>query len=107
MDKNKKPVSPVKGAHPTSKTAANPAQKNVPVPQKSMDFAFSKENYRLMLIGLAFIVIGYILMIGGGSKDPNDFSPAIFDFQRITLAPILILAGYVIEIFAIMKKPKD
>jgi len=60
-----------------------------------------------MLIGLAFIVIGFILMIGGGAKDPNEFSPAIFDFQRLTLAPILILTGYVIEIFAIMKKPKD
>ena len=74
---------------------------------KSGDFAFGKENYRLMLIGLAIIVLGFILMIGGGSKDPNVFSPAIFDFQRLTLAPILILAGYAIEIFAIMKKPKD
>jgi hypothetical protein len=46
-------------------------------------------------------------MIGGGSKDPNQFNPDIFSFRRITLAPILILAGYVIEIFAIMKKPKD
>jgi len=46
-------------------------------------------------------------MIGGGSKDPNVFNPSIFDFQHITLAPILVLAGYVIEIFAIMKKPKD
>ena len=71
------------------------------------DFAFTKENYRLMLIGLGFIVIGFILMIGGGSKNPQDYNPAIFDFQRLTLAPILILAGYVIEIFAIMKKPKD
>jgi hypothetical protein len=46
-------------------------------------------------------------MIGGGSKDPADFSPDIFNFQRITLAPILILAGYVVEIFAIMKKSND
>jgi hypothetical protein len=46
-------------------------------------------------------------MIGGGSKDPNVFNPAIFDFQRLTLAPLLIIAGYVIEIVAIMKKPKD
>ena len=61
----------------------------------------------LMLIGLAFIAIGFLLMIGGGSTDPNKFNPEIFDFRRITLAPILILAGYVIEIFAIMKKPRD
>jgi len=46
-------------------------------------------------------------MIGGGSDDPNKFNDAIFNFQRLTLAPILILGGYVIEIFAIMKKPKQ
>ncbi len=71
------------------------------------EFAFGKENYRLMLIGLAFIVLGFLLMVGGGSTDPNKFNPEIFSFRRITLAPILILAGYVIEIFAIMKRPKD
>ena len=71
------------------------------------EFAFGKENYRLMLIGLAFIVIGFLLMIGGGSSDPTKFNPEIFSFRRITLAPILILTGYVIEIFAIMKRPKD
>jgi hypothetical protein len=71
------------------------------------EFAFGKENYRLMLIGLAFIVVGFLLMVGGGSADPKVFNPEIFSFRRITLAPILILAGYVIEIFAIMKRPKD
>ncbi|MEI7500504.1 MAG: DUF3098 domain-containing protein [Bacteroidota bacterium] len=71
------------------------------------EFAFGKENYRLMLIGLAFIVVGFLLMIGGGSADPAKFNPEIFSFRRITLAPVLILAGYVIEIFAIMKRPKD
>ncbi|MFH1295976.1 MAG: DUF3098 domain-containing protein [Bacteroidota bacterium] len=71
------------------------------------DFAFGKENYRLMLIGLALITVGFILMIGGGSKDPSQFNPEIFSFRRLTLAPILVLAGYVVEIFAIMKKPKD
>ncbi len=71
------------------------------------EFAFGKENYRLMLVGLAFIVAGFLLMVGGGSTDPNVFNPEIFSFRRITLAPILILAGYVIEIFAIMKRPKD
>jgi hypothetical protein len=71
------------------------------------DLAFGKENYRLLLIGLAFIVAGFVLMIGGGSDDPKVFNEAIFNFRRITLAPLLILAGYVIEIFAIMKKPKE
>jgi hypothetical protein len=70
-------------------------------------FAFGKENYRLLLIGLALIVLGFLLMIGGGSHDPKVFSQDIFDFRRLTLAPLLILAGYVVEIFAIMKKPKD
>ena len=70
-------------------------------------FAFDKSNYKLLLIGLAFIVVGFLLMIGGGSDDPDVFNEEIFSFRRITLAPILILTGYVIEIFAIMKKPKD
>ena len=70
-------------------------------------FAFGKENYRLLLIGLVVILIGFLLMIGGGSDDPNVFSEDIFSFRRMTLAPILVLAGYIIEIYAIMKKPKD
>ena len=76
-------------------------------PVSRAGFAFGKENYRLLLIGLALIVVGFLLMIGGGSDDPNVFSEDIFNFRRLTLAPILILAGYVVEIFAIMKKPKD
>lgn len=71
------------------------------------EFAFGKQNYKLLLIGLVLILVGFLLMIGGGSDDPNVFSDKIFDFRRITLAPILVLAGYVVEIFAIMKKPKD
>jgi len=76
-------------------------------PVSRAGFAFGKENYRLLLIGLALIVVGFLLMIGGGSDDPNVFSEDIFNFRRLTLAPILILAGYVVELFAIMKKPKD
>lgn len=87
------------------KVATAGSQKNTP--EKSANFAFGKENYKLLFIGLAFILLGFILMVGGGSKDPNVFNPAMFNFQRLTLAPVLILTGYVIEIFAIMKKPKD
>ena len=72
-----------------------------------VQFVFGKANYRLMFIGLAFLALGFILMIGGGSDDPAVFNPAIFDFQRLTLAPLLLIAGYVIEIFAIMKKTKE
>jgi hypothetical protein len=107
MEKYQKKAGPVKVSSPAPKTKPVQAGKSAVTPGKTVDFAFAKENYRLMLIGLALMALGFILMIGGGSKDPNDFSPAIFDFQRLTLAPILILAGYVVEIFAIMKKPKD
>ncbi|MCD4681352.1 MAG: DUF3098 domain-containing protein [Bacteroidales bacterium] len=74
---------------------------------KLAEFAFGRENYKFLLIGLAFILVGFILMVGGGSDDPNIFSEDIFNFRRLTLAPILILIGYVIEIYAIMKKPVD
>lgn len=65
-------------------------------------------NYKLMLIGFAMIIIGFALMIGGGSSDPvNYFNYDMFSFRRITLAVILVLAGFVFEIYAIMKRPKD
>ncbi len=72
-----------------------------------MDFAFTKKNYILLIVGLAFIASGLILMAGGGSEDPTKFSAEIFDFQRLTLAPILLTIGFVIEIIAVMYKPKD
>lgn len=67
----------------------------------------TKENYKLMLIGFGIIVLGFILMSGGGSSDPNEFDYGMFNFRRITLAPILVLAGFAFEIYAIMKKPKN
>jgi hypothetical protein len=70
-------------------------------------FAFGKENYILMLVGVGLILLGFILMTGGGSKDPNVFNEEMFDFRRLTLSPILILVGFGIEIYAIMKRPKD
>ncbi len=70
-------------------------------------FAFGKQNYILVLIGLVVMLVGFLLMIGGGSDDPAVFSESLFNFQRLTLAPILILTGYIIEIFAIMKRPKS
>ena len=75
-------------------------------PGVATGFASGRQNYRLLFIGLALIFLGFILMIGGGSDDPNVFSDKIFNFRRLTLAPILVLAGYVVEIFAIMKKPE-
>lgn len=71
------------------------------------DFPFSRENYILLIIGFVIIVIGFALMIGGGSDDPNKFNPEIFSFRRITLAPVIVLFGFIFEIYAIMKKPID
>ena len=67
-----------------------------------MDFIFKKKNYILLISGLVLILIGIFLMIGGQSEDPTKFSDEIFNFQRLTLAPILIVSGFVLEIFAIM-----
>ena len=72
-----------------------------------MNFAFKKTNYILLIIGLIFIGLGLLLMIGGGSEDPTKFSSEIFNFQRLTLAPILLAIGFVIQIFAIMYKAKS
>ncbi|TXI86521.1 MAG: DUF3098 domain-containing protein [Crocinitomicaceae bacterium] len=71
-------------------------------------FAFGKENYKFLLIGLVINVIGFVLMIGGGSDDPTKFdSDALFSARRITIAPILIVLGYIVMIYAIMKKRKS
>lgn len=71
------------------------------------NFVFSKKNYIWMFIGLAFIALGFILMAGGGSDDPNVFSDAVFSVQRIRVAPTLILVGFGIQIYAILLKPKS
>ncbi len=67
-------------------------------------FLFGKKNYVLMLIGIAFISLGFILMVGGGSDDPAIFNEEIYNFRRIRLAPTLVLIGLGIEIYAIMAK---
>ncbi|MDZ7848784.1 MAG: DUF3098 domain-containing protein [Owenweeksia sp.] len=69
---------------------------------QKQNFVFTRKNYIMMLLGILLIVVGYILMIGGGSDNPAVFNPEIFAPQRIFVAPIFILAGLLIEIFAIM-----
>jgi len=90
----------------TKKPAPAPAAaKAKPTAPHQQTPLFGKENYRWMLIGLVAVALGLILMGGGKSKDPNVFNPKeIYSFTRITLAPILILGGFVIEIFAIFRK---
>lgn len=73
---------------------------------KKVYMPFQKMNYILFFIGLFFLALGYVLMIGGSSTDPDVFSEKMYDFQRLTLSPILIVIGFVIEIFAIMWRPK-
>ncbi len=81
------------------------AKKEIKPPTE--DFAFGKENYVIMLIGIAVIFIGFLCMSGGPAKDPSVYDPDIFSFRRITLAPILVIAGFIIEIYAIVKKSKE
>lgn len=73
---------------------------------KGFELAFGKVNYILMAAGLVLLAIGYILLSGGGSDDPNVFNPAMFDSRRLVLSPILIVLGFVVEIVAIMYKKK-
>jgi len=70
-------------------------------------FAFTRENYRLLLIGFVIIVVGFLLMVGGEPESPDQFNPDVFSFRRITLAPLVVLFGFAFEIYAIMKKPKE
>ena len=67
---------------------------------------FGKQNYILLGIGVLVVVVGFILMMGGGSEDPTQFNDAIFSPRRITVAPTLVLIGYLFVIYAIMKKPQ-
>lgn len=75
--------------------------------KEKLNFALGRENYKLLAIGFAVIVAGFLLMLGGKSDNPNEFSNKIFSFRRITLAPLVVLAGFIFEIWAIMKKPKN
>ncbi len=70
------------------------------------EFLFDKVNYKILLVGLAVIALGFILMSGGGSEDPNVFNEAIFSFRRIRLAPAVVLLGFGITIYSILKTKK-
>lgn len=74
--------------------------------EQKQEFIFEKVNYKILLIGIAVIAVGFILMSGGGSDNPNVFSEEIFNFRRIRLAPTVVLAGFGVVIYAILKNPK-
>ncbi|WP_243473724.1 DUF3098 domain-containing protein [Winogradskyella sp. MH6] len=73
--------------------------------QSKAEFIFGKKNYKFMLIGLACIVVGFILMSGGGSDDPNVWNPDVFSWRRIRLAPTLVLIGFGFQVYAILLNP--
>jgi len=76
-----------------------------PLHKQDLNFVFGKKNYTFMFIGLAVIALGFLLMAGGGSDDPNIFNPDIYSFRRIRLAPALVLLGFGIEVYAILVNP--
>ena len=83
-----------------------PKTKTTEVTDEQNVMSFGKQNYIIVLIGIALLVLGFILMLGGGSNDPDVFNEKMFDFRHITLSTILILAGFVVEIVAIFWKGK-
>src|SRR5215211_573646 len=90
---------------PDKKAAITPDKKQIAARKSSA--LFGRENYKWMIIGLVVIIIGLLLMIGGKNPDPNVFNrDEVYSFRRITLAPILILAGLGLEMFAIFRKPE-
>lgn len=74
--------------------------------QEEKNYSIAPENYKILVAGAILILVGYLLMIGGGSDDPNKFNPEIFSFRRITLAPLVCLSGFVTILLAIMKRSK-
>lgn len=91
---------------------SKPIKKNEPVKNTEPDyvqpvfgFVFKKKNYTWMIIGLAVIALGFVLMSGGGSDDPNVFNPEIFSWTRIRLAPALVIIGFGIQVYAILLDP--
>ena len=92
--------------------SADSIGKSLEVSEKSA-FYFGKENYKLMLIGLALIIVGFLLMMGAdantvdGKYDPNLWNEGIFSIRRIRIAPMLVIAGFAVEVYAILKRKKN
>ena len=104
-------AKPQQAANPAPRPAAVPPAKKptqAALPKMQQTFLFDKENYMWMIGGVALIFIGFLLMSGGKSPNPHEFNyDEIFSFRRITLAPIVVLSGFFLEVYAIMKKPKE
>jgi hypothetical protein len=110
IPKQPQPGTPAQPVRPVAATPPPPVRRPMKAQQvkKEYTFLFDKENYIWMAAGMALIFIGFMLMSGGRSADPTKFNyDEIYSFRRITLAPIVILLGFVMEMYAIMKKPKE
>ena len=84
-----------------AKDIKKPQAKTTDAADNQKVMPFGRMNYILVIVGIALIALGFILMIGGGSSNPDVFNEEMFNFRRLTLAPILVLAGFVVEIVAI------
>jgi hypothetical protein len=107
INKSQEPVKPQ-----ATPTAARPAYtvrtEKINVPKGNQVFLFDRSNYMWMIGGVALILLGFLLLSGGKSPDPHQFLyDEIYSFRRITLAPIVILLGFAVEVYAIMKKPAE
>ena len=90
-----------------AKDKKKPQAKTTDAADNQKVMPFGRMNYILVIVGIALIALGFILMIGGGSSNPDVFNEEMFNFRRLTLAPILVLAGFVVEIVAIFWKGKN
>ena len=90
-----------------SKTFSPAQQSKNPKSSNEIEFAIEKDNFKYIAIGVGILVIGFLLMAGGKSTDPNVFNPEIFSFRRITLAPIIVVGGFAFIGWAIMRKKKN
>ena len=89
-----------------AKDIKKPQAKTTDAADNQKVMPFGRMNYILVIVGIALIALGFILMIGGGSSNPDVFNEEMFNFRRLTLAPIMVLAGFVVEIVAIFWKGK-
>lgn len=87
---------------------AAPRPVKAPAAPKEVTFLFDKENYMLMIGGIVLIILGFFLLSGGKSANPHEFHyEEIYSVRRITIAPLVLMLGFVVEVYAIMKKPKE
>lgn len=91
----------------SSKAPLQKTNKILPLKEKQPDILFEKDNFMWMLIGIAIIFFGFYMMSGGGSDDPAVFSNELFSTKRVIIAPIIVIAGFIVEVYAILKKTKE